>query len=259
MNKRFWILTRALVALAAVGAAAGCGGDGDGPTGLDPNVFELAILSGGGGSGIAGGIATEPLVVRVTNRSTGAGLVGETVTWTASGASKATRAESATDPSGQASTLLELETMPGTTQVTASVAGLPSVTFASVTILPAPTIASLSAASADPGDTIEVRVNDLPSGFTPQVLFDGVEGSLLGVQPGAPSIVSAVVPAPVGVCSATSDAVDVRVRVAGVTTAPAVLSVSVPADPFQVGQVLVVEAQNGSSGDVQCALLPAAR
>jgi hypothetical protein len=44
----------------------------------------------------------------------------------------------------------------------------------------------------------------------------------------------------------------VRVRVEGVTTSGSSITVTVPANPFQVGQVLVIEG----TADVQCALLP---
>lgn len=254
------VLGRSLIGTVALTLLVGCGDDDDGPTGLDPNLFELTIVSGGGTSGIVGTVASEPLTVSVNARDTGAPEPGVLVTWSVvAGSGKATRAISATGTDGHASTLVELGSVAGGVRLSAEVAGLPSVTFTAIEALPAPSIQSLSASSADPGDMIDVRVNDLPTGMTAEVLFDGVTGEIITVTAGSPSLIETVVPAPVGVCSATSDPVDVRVRVGGFTTDPVTLTVSVPADPFQVGQVLVIEADSGQSvTDVQCALLPAA-
>ncbi|MEE9156216.1 MAG: Ig-like domain-containing protein [Gemmatimonadota bacterium] len=255
MKIRSWRFIRSTTALLTVVAIAACGDDD--PTGLDPNVFELSIVSGGGGSGLAGTVVSEPLTAKVARRATGAPEPGVSVAWSVTqGSAIPTRSTSSTDDNGRASTLIELGAVSGPVQVTASVEGLTSVAFSSITTLPAPTLQSVSPLSADPGDTVQVRVNDLPAGFSAQVLFDGVAGDVVNVQSGTPSVLSTVVPPPVGVCSATSHPVDVRVRVDGITTGAIGLSVTVPADPFQVGQVLIIEAENGVSPDVQCALLP---
>ncbi|HSG81974.1 MAG TPA: Ig-like domain-containing protein [Gemmatimonadota bacterium] len=246
-------VTRPLILLMAVAAVSACGGD-DGPAGLDPNLYQLSAVSGGGASGLAGTVIDEPLVAEVTRKDTGAPETGVSVTWRViSGSGEPTRSRSVTDGNGEASTRVELGTTTGSVTVQASVPGLPSVTFPALTVLPAPSIASLSVSSADPGDTIEVRVNNLPTGVTADVLFDGVAGEVVDQTPGAPTLLDVVVPAPVGVCSLDDVAVDVRLRADGVTTAARVLNVSVPAEPFQVGQVLVIEGTT----DVQCALLPA--
>ncbi|NIR45082.1 MAG: hypothetical protein GWN99_11900 [Gemmatimonadetes bacterium] len=231
---------------------AGCNGD-DGPTGLDPAVFELAIVSGGGQSGLAGTVVDEPLVARVSRRDGGTPEEGVTVSWgVVSGSGTPTRTTSVTNVDGEASTRVELGSVAGAVAVEASVPGLGSVRFSDLTVLAAPSIASLSVTSADPGDTIEVRVNDLSAGVAAQVLFDGVAGEIVDQTPGAPTVLDVVVPAPIGVCSSTSVSVPVRLRADGVTTAAIALSVSVPANPFQVGQVLVIEG----TADASCALLP---
>ena len=255
MKIRSWRFIRSTTALLTVAAFAACGDDD--PTGLDPNVFELSIVSGGGGSGLAGTVVSEPLTAKVARRDTGLPEPGVRVAWSVTqGNAIPTRSTSSTDDKGQASTLIELGTVSGTVQVTARVEGLPSVAFSSITTLPAPTLQSVSPDSADPGDIVQVRVNDLPPGFSAQVLFDGVAGDVVDVQSGTPSVLSTVVPPPVGVCSSTSQPVDVRVRVDGITTEAKRLFVTVPADPFQVGQVLIIEAKDSVSGDVPCALLP---
>ena len=102
-----------------------------------------------------------------------------------------------TDADGRASTRIELGGVAGDLQVRASVSGLDPVLFASLTALPAPTIQSLSSASADPGDTIDVNVSDLDAGLSALVLFDGVEGEIVDRQDGDPAVLSTIVPAPV--------------------------------------------------------------
>jgi len=247
-------LSTAFFVILAAGVAAACGGDdGDGPTGLDPNVFELAVVSGGSQTGLAGTVLDEPMVVRVHRKDTGAPEEGATVQWrVVSGSGETTRSASGTDESGEASTLVALGDVAGEAVVEASVLGLLPVTLAPVTVLPAPSIRSVAPVSVDPGDTVDVLVDDLPAGMTAVVLFDGIGADVAERQDGTPSSLRVVVPPPAGVCSAQGVGVDVRLRVEGVTTSGSPITVSVPADPFQVGQVLVIEGTN----DVQCALLP---
>jgi hypothetical protein len=240
------------IVLMALAAVAACGDDD--VFEYDPNIYQLSIVSGGGASGLAGTVIDEPLVAEVTRKDTGAPETGVSVTWEViSGSGGPTRSRSVTDDNGEASTRVELGTTTGSVTVQARVSGLPAVNFPALTVLPAPSIASLSVSNADPGDTIEVRVNNLPTGLSTAVLFDGVAGEVVDQAPGSPAVLDVVVPAPVGVCSPDDVAVDVRLRAGGVTTAARVLNVSVPTDPFQVGQVLVIEGTT----DVQCALLPA--
>lgn len=247
-------LTTALFLILAAGVAAACGGDDDGPVGLDPNVFEISTVSGSGQSGLAGTVLDEPLVVQVRRKDTGAPEEGATVRWrVASGSGEPTRTSSATGEMGRASTLVALGSLAGQIVIEADVSGLDPVTFSSLTVLPAPTIRSVSPLTVDPGDMVEVRVNDLPAGMPAQVLFDGVEAEIVDRQDGTPASLFALAPAPAGVCSAVTVPVDVRVRVDGVTTGSVLVGVTVPPDPFQVGQVLVIEG----TSDVQCALLPA--
>ncbi|UCF20729.1 MAG: hypothetical protein JSU87_04785, partial [Gemmatimonadota bacterium] len=242
-----------LLALVIVFAAACSDGD-DGPTGLDPTVFELSVVSGGGQTGLAGSVLEEPLVARVSRRDTGSPEEGVTVRWSVvSGSGEVTRSTSGTDENGMAATRVVLGGVAGEIRVRAAVTGLPDANFNPLTILPAPSIVSVSPLFADPGDIVDVQVSNLPAGFAAQVLFDGVAGETVSRTDGATGLLRAVVPAPVGVCGGTTQAVDVRVRVGDLTTAPLALSVSVPAEPFQVGQVLVIEG----TADVACALLPA--
>jgi len=232
--------------------ASSCGDD-DGPMGLDPSVFRLSVVSGGGQSGIATTVLPQPLVVRVSRIDTGAPEEGVTVEWqVVSGAGEPTRERSATIDNGEASTLVKLGASAGAVTVRAQVAGLDPVELGPLTALPLPSLVSLSTTNADPGDTIEVRVADLPSSMQPSVLFNGVSGTIVERVDGTPTQLRVEVPAPAGVCAATSQAVSVRVRVGGITTPGQTLNVTVPADPFQVGQVLVIQG----TSDLQCAQLP---
>jgi len=245
-------LSTALFLILTAGIAAACG-DG-GPTGLDPNVFEAVLVSGNGQSGLAGTVLDEPLVVQVRRKDGSGPEEGATVHWNVtSGSAETTRTASGTDETGSASTLVVLGNFAGEVTIRAEVAGLTPVTFAPLTVLPAPSIRSIEPLTADPGDTVEVQVDNLPAAMVAQVLFDGVEAEVVARQDGSPASLLAVVPAPVGVCGLDMMAVDVRLRVSGLTSSPVAVTVSVPADPFQVGQVLVIEG----TSDVQCALLPA--
>lgn len=246
-------LKQALILTMAMGVAAACSDD-NGPSGLDPNVYELVVVSGGGQTGLAGTVLEQPLVAKVRRIDSGAAEEGQTVSWrVTSGSGVPTRTTSATDASGEASTRVELGNTAGSVTVEARVSGLDPAVFDAITVLPAPTIVSVTPASADPGDDVEVRVNGLPAGMTVEVLFDGVAGQITDRTDGTPAVLTTAVPAPIGVCSADPVTVKVRVRAGGVTTGSVNLVVSVPADPFQVGQVLVVEGTT----DVGCALLPA--
>ncbi len=245
-------LTKALIVVIAGGIAAACGDDG--PSGLDPNVYELVVISGGGQTGLAGTVLEVPLVAKLRRIDSGAAEEGQTVSWRVlTGSGEPTRTTSATDGSGEASTRVVLGKTAGQVTVAAEVNGLKAAVFDPITVLPAPTVVSVTPTSADPGDVVEVRVDDLPAGMAVAVLFDGVAGEVTERTDGSPAVLKTTVPAPVGVCGGTPVTVKVRVRVGGITTGSVNLVVSIPADPFQVGQVLVVEG----TADVQCALLPA--
>lgn len=237
-----------------VAVMVSCDGDGDGPTGLDPDVFQLSAVSGGGQTGLANTVLPTPLTVRVSRRDTGAPEEGVSVEWqVVSGSAEPTRERSATEEDGEASTRIVLGSSPGQVVVRARVAGLDPVDLPALTTLPVPSIVSLSTSDADPGDIIEVRVQNLPSSLPAAVLFDGVLAETVERIDGSPAVLRVVVPAPVGACESTVQSVNVRLRADGVTTPGRTLSVSVPAEPFQVGQVLVIE----TAADVdQCAQLP---
>ncbi|HSG86276.1 MAG TPA: hypothetical protein VLA23_08050, partial [Candidatus Limnocylindrales bacterium] len=242
---------RPLALVAAFALAAACG-DGDGSTGLDPDQYELVAVSGSGQSGIARTVLPEPMVVTVRRLDTGAGEKGVSLSWSVTqGNGEPTRGSAVTDEDGRASTRLVLGSA-GDHQVRASVAGLDPVFIGSLTSLPAPAIQSLPAGTVAPDDTIDVIVSDLEPGMPVEVLFDGVAGVIAERQDGSPATLATVVPAPVGACPGTR-AVDVRLRVDGFSSATRSLTVSVPAEPFQVGQVLVMQG----SSEVDCALLPA--
>jgi hypothetical protein len=220
---------------------------------LDPAVYEVTAVSGGGQSGFAGTVLSRPLVVLVSNRNTGSPKEGVAVGWRAGpGGGAPTRTTSTTVETGRAATRVELGNSAGNLTVTAEVFGLPAVTF-QVMALPAPTLQSVSPGSVAPGDTVSVSVADLPDGSSVAVTFDGVAGSVVNETAGTPTVLDVIVPAAARVCGPTAE-VDVRLRAGGITTAPVSLTVAVPADPFQVGQVLVIEGTQ----DVQCATLPAA-
>ncbi|MGD2216007.1 MAG: hypothetical protein PVJ64_04600 [Gemmatimonadales bacterium] len=244
-------IAKLLAVALVVGLVAGCGDDG--PTGLDPNVFELVVVSGAGQSGVAGTTLADPLVVAVRRKSGGAGEEGATVTWRViQGDGEVTRTSAVTDADGLATTRIVLGDQTGPLEVEARVLGLDRVILGNLTALPAPAIQSLSASSADPGDIIDVVVTDLTPEMSIDILFDGVAGEITERVDGSPATLRTVVPAPAGVCSPTTD-VAVRLRVDGYTGPTQSLTVSVPALPFSVGQVLVME----SSSDVDCAVLPA--
>jgi hypothetical protein len=241
-----------LLALATVAVFSAACGD-DGPTGLDPTLFELVAVSGSGQSGVAGTVLAEPLVVAVRRISGGAGEEGVTVDWRVTqGDGDPTRTSAVTDADGFATTRLVLGDVAGSLEVEARVTGLDPVTLGSLTALPAPAIQSLSVSSADPGDIIDVIVTNLSPQMSIDVLFDGVAGEISERQDGSPATIRTVVPAPAGVCAPTKE-VDVRLRVDGYTGPTQTLTVSVPAQPFEVGQVLVMEG----SSEVDCAILPA--
>ncbi len=241
-----------LLALATVaGLVAACNGD-DGPTGLDPTLFELIAVSGSGQTGVAGTVLAEPLVVAVRRKSGGVGEEGVTVDWrVAQGTAEPTRISAVTDSDGFATTRIALGDAAESVEVEASVEGLSTVTFGGLTTLPVPAIQSLSASSAAPGDVIDVIVTNLSPGMAIEILFDGVAGEISERQDGSPATIRTVVPAPAGVCGPTD--VDVRLRVEGYTGPTRNLTVSLPAQPFEVGQVLVMEG----SSEVDCAILPA--
>lgn len=251
MGKNHAILRPVVLAFSVV-IVAGCGDD-DGATGLDPSRFELVAVAGDAQSGLAGTVLPEPLVVAV-NEIAGGASEGVTVSWSVSGGSGTpTRSTSVTDADGLAATRLVLGDRPGPLGVQASVAGLEPVTFRELTVQPAPVIESVTPSDADPGDTLEVKVRDLPIDLSARVLFDGVAAEIVSRQDGAPAILRAVVPPPAAVCSSSSTWVDVRVRAGGLASPAEPVLVRVPADPFRIGQVLVIEG----TSEVRCALLPA--
>jgi hypothetical protein len=246
-------MAKRLALAAAIVIVSACSGDDD-VTGLDSSSFELVTVSGDGQSGFAGSMLDEPLVVFVRSLVTGAGTAGVSIDWSVVGGSGAvTRMTSITDSDGQAVNRVVAGADPGALAVRANVRGLDPIIFRNLNVLPAPWVQAVLPTTVDPGDTVEVRVRDLPPGASVQVLFDGVLAAITDRQDGSLAILRTVVPAPAAACSGSED-VAVRVRVDGVISPPRDVAVRVPADPFQVGQVIVLEGTD----DAGCALLPAA-
>lgn len=101
-------------------------------TGLGP--ASLAIASGNGQTGRVGQALAQPLVVTVTGADQRP-FAGGTVTWqVTSGAGAVSSASSATNASGQASTVLTLGSALGPVTVSASVSGIASVSFSATAI-----------------------------------------------------------------------------------------------------------------------------
>jgi hypothetical protein len=94
----------------------------------------LAAVSGGGQSAGAGAQLAAPLVVRVTD-ARGNAVPGVAVTWGAQGGGTITPLAPTTDGSGYARATWRLGTT-GTQQATATVAGLPAVTFTATLLDP---------------------------------------------------------------------------------------------------------------------------
>ncbi len=218
---------------------------------LDPEKYEMRVVEGDGQSGLAGTVLSQPLVARVQRRSDAAPAVGVRVDWRVrEGAAEVTRRSAVTDEDGRAAVRLQFGEATGTVRVEAAASGLIPATF-DLTALRVPELESISPTSVAPGDTVDVGLN-VPPDPAMELLFDGVAGVVVG-DTKEPPVLQAVVPAPAGACGPTVD-VDVRLHLGGLTTAPLPLTVAVPAEPFQVGQVLRIE----ESGDAGCAALPAA-
>lgn len=251
-------VAKALVLVLAIAAVASCGDDFTGPPPLRPEQYELILVSGDGQTGLAGTVLSEPLVVQIYRIDPGASqdIEGRTITWDVDTLiALPTRGLTVrTDESGVAATRIALRGSASDLVVSARVPNLAPVSF-TLTSLPGPAVSSITPSTADPGDIVEVRVSNLPAGMQADVLFDGVEGEVVSRVDGSPAVLNTVVPAPAGMCGGTTQAVRVRVRVGGFTSGAQTLNVSVPADPFEVGQVLVVEGTG--TVDLQCALLPA--
>ena len=246
-------LTLAFMASFAVACS-----DGEEVVGLDSSEYELLIVSGNNQNGLAGTVMEEPLVVQVRRIDTGAPLPGATVKWSVlRGGGEPTRATSTTDENGWATTRVVLgRTFNDGSAIDVDVAavtqGLKRVIF-DIAVTELPVLRSVSPTSADPGDIVEIGLSNLHFGYPVQILFDGIAGAIVSRQNGAQGLISAVVPQPAGVCSDAVQSVEVRARVGGLTTRSLNLNVSVPEDPFQIGQVLIIE----SDEDVDCVLLPA--
>jgi hypothetical protein len=115
-----------VVGVAAL-VVAGCGGgDGGGKSQTPANV---TIASGNGQTAVAGTALPTPLGVSVTSAS-GKPVAAAAVTWAVTaGGGSVTPASSTTDSTGIARTSWTLGTTPGSNQATATVRGIPVVTF----------------------------------------------------------------------------------------------------------------------------------
>ena len=118
---------RAFVVGVAALAIGGCGGDGS--TGNAPSPADVTIVSGNGQTGMVGTELPGALVVRVTD-SGSRPAAGVTVSWVVTaGGGSVTPATGPTDATGSASARWTLGTAPGPNRTTATVGGVPAVTF----------------------------------------------------------------------------------------------------------------------------------
>lgn len=249
----------------------GCADDEAGFMSLDPSEYELVMVSGDQQSALAGTVVPAPFVVLVQHPGTGAPQEGVTVDWdVVVGKGRATRGSTLSDQYGEASTHLVLDedagrpsfyradgaqTMAsptGNVRVNASVPGLEPVTFHVHASTP-PEIISVSPTRLDPGEAVEIQLTNLPADLPVQALFDGIPGEIVRREGGYPAVLGAVAPPPRGVCGGSQQDVELQLRIGGLTVGYAGLSVTVPADPFQVGRVHLVQRAE----DVACAQLPA--
>lgn len=106
-----------------------CGGDGPTDGGQAGPPASVAVASGNGQPGVAGQALPDPLVVRVTDAS-GSAVSGATVQWSVTlGGGSVSPGTSTTDAEGRAQAAWTLGTAAGGNTATASVSGLPPVSF----------------------------------------------------------------------------------------------------------------------------------
>lgn len=143
---------RFLVSIAAATAVTACGGkDGTAPAGPTPS--SLAVVAGDNQTGVVGEALTQPLVVKVTDRA-GTALSGVTVAWLVPlGAGRVSAASTPSDAQGEAQVTWTLGPAagPSTNDLTATVTGLPSVTFTASAIAGPPTRLTMVAGNAQTG------------------------------------------------------------------------------------------------------------
>src|SRR5437867_8893311 len=124
-----------ILIVATVCASASCGGDGGQqatspvPTTTAPVPAAIALVSGGGQTGIAGSALASPLIVRVADAA-GTAVPGVSVSWTVTvGGGSLSAASTTTDASGRGQVSWTLGRTAGSNTVTASMNGLAPVTF----------------------------------------------------------------------------------------------------------------------------------
>lgn len=146
------VSSRSVASIAAAIAVVACGGkDSTAPAGTTPS--SLAVVAGDNQTGVVGQGLTQPLVVKVTDRA-GAALSGVTVTWLVSlGAGRVSAASTASDAQGEAQVTWTLGPAagPSNNDVSATVTGLPSVTFTATAIAGPPTQLTMMSGNAQTG------------------------------------------------------------------------------------------------------------
>jgi hypothetical protein len=150
-------LLRVVVLGVASLVLAACGGGGDGDHQQSPTPASITMISGDGQSGT---VATElPLALTVHVADAGTRPVaGVTVNWAVTaGGGTLTPATSTTDAAGNASTRWTLGPASGSNQATATVTGLPAVTFTATATAGATASVTVTSPveTADEGDTVQ--------------------------------------------------------------------------------------------------------
>ncbi len=131
-----------LIGCAAAALAAACSGDGGGTTPRTPGA--ITAVSGDAQTDTVASTLPAPLVVKVTDQS-GAPLPGVSVTWTAAaGSGTFDSTTTHTDASGQSKATWILGVSPGAQIATATVTGLPAVTFHATARVGSPATLSFS-------------------------------------------------------------------------------------------------------------------
>jgi hypothetical protein len=195
---------RSGIAVAIAAAVAACSSDdGMQPPGVG---FTLTVVDGEQVAA-TGVIAPDPIVVRLTDTTTGAPEEEATITWsviTGSGG-RVLPATSTTDSLGLASTLLEVGAVAGDYTVRATASGADPVSVTVRAFASAPTLTSLTPSAVSPGQTVTIGGSGFSDRADDNAVFFG--SNRAAVASASPSELIVTVPP----CMATADA-DVTVR-----------------------------------------------
>ncbi len=175
-----------LLGVALAAAVAGCG---DGSTGVDLPEVEVTVQSGDGQYAESGRELGLPLVVRVSDRTTGDPVSGVEMTWSVAEGSATfpSGAAGITDASGTVSASVRVEGSPGQVHIRAEVRGRPEAAAEfTAYVIDRPTLDRISVTQAQAGSSIEL----VGSGFSPVpehniILFSGIRGRVVSASPTA--------------------------------------------------------------------------